>query len=117
MTLDDENTPGDGGADGRGAAEAAGRSDWSGVGSVSAGGTCGPPPWSGGNGTVTVEAGCAGAGRVSSNPDAYVYLAESIRSWPPQAQLARIIADAGWRDVRFRNLTGGIVALHLAQRD
>ena len=56
------------------------------------------------------------ARRVSSNPDAYVYLAESIRAWPPQAELARIIAAAGWGDVRYRNLSGGIVALHLAER-
>jgi demethylmenaquinone methyltransferase/2-methoxy-6-polyprenyl-1,4-benzoquinol methylase len=56
------------------------------------------------------------ARRVSSNPEAYIYLAESIRSWPPQEELARTIAAAGWTDVRFRNLTGGIVALHLAQR-
>ncbi len=56
------------------------------------------------------------AQRVSSNPDAYVYLAETIRSWPPQAELARTIADCGWTDVRWRNLTFGIVALHLAQR-
>jgi demethylmenaquinone methyltransferase / 2-methoxy-6-polyprenyl-1,4-benzoquinol methylase len=51
---------------------------------------------------------------VSSNPDAYVYLAESIRAWPDQPQLARQIADAGWSTVRWRNLTGGIVALHAA---
>jgi len=56
------------------------------------------------------------ARRVSSNPDAYVYLAESIRAWPAQADLARTIAAAGWNDVRFRNLSGGIVALHLAER-
>ncbi|MDT4893836.1 MAG: demethylmenaquinone methyltransferase / 2-methoxy-6-polyprenyl,4-benzoquinol methylase [Pseudonocardiales bacterium] len=56
------------------------------------------------------------ARRVASNPDAYVYLAESIRSWPAQAELARVIAAAGWRGVRFRNLSGGVVALHLAQR-
>lgn len=56
------------------------------------------------------------ARRVSSNPDAYVYLAESIRSWVPQPQLARIVADAGWTDVSWRNLTGGIVALHRATR-
>jgi demethylmenaquinone methyltransferase/2-methoxy-6-polyprenyl-1,4-benzoquinol methylase len=49
---------------------------------------------------------------VSSNPDAYVYLAESIRAWPGQADLARRIADNGWSAVRRRNLTGGIVALH-----
>ena len=51
---------------------------------------------------------------VSSNPEAYVYLAESIRAWPDQEQLARRIEAAGWTDVRWRNLTGGIVALHAA---
>ena len=51
---------------------------------------------------------------VSSNPEAYVYLAESIRAWPDQQGLARRIADAGWQQVRWRNLTGGIVALHSA---
>jgi len=53
---------------------------------------------------------------VSSNPDAYVYLAESIRAWPDQSALARQIAAAGWSDVRWRNLTGGIVALHAARK-
>jgi demethylmenaquinone methyltransferase/2-methoxy-6-polyprenyl-1,4-benzoquinol methylase len=53
---------------------------------------------------------------VSSNPDAYVYLAESIRAWPDQASLARQIKCAGWAGVRWRNLTGGIVALHAATR-
>ena len=53
---------------------------------------------------------------VSSNPDAYVYLAESIRAWPDQAELARRIQAAGWKDVAWRNLTGGIVALHAATR-
>jgi demethylmenaquinone methyltransferase/2-methoxy-6-polyprenyl-1,4-benzoquinol methylase len=56
------------------------------------------------------------ATRVSSNPDAYVYLAESIRAWPNQAGLAERIAEAGWSDVAWRNLTGGIVALHRATR-
>ena len=51
---------------------------------------------------------------VSSNPEAYVYLAESIRAWPDQATLARRIEQAGWSQVRWRNLTGGIVALHAA---
>lgn len=55
------------------------------------------------------------ARRVSSNPDAYGYLAESIRAWPPQDDLARTIASAGWTTVRYKNLTGGIVALHLAE--
>lgn len=53
---------------------------------------------------------------VSSNPDAYVYLAESIRAWPDQAGLAHRIGTAGWSDVRWRNLTGGIVALHAATK-
>lgn len=49
---------------------------------------------------------------VSSNPEAYVYLAESIRAWPDQAALAQQMSRAGWSAVRWRNLTGGIVALH-----
>ncbi|GAA4900394.1 demethylmenaquinone methyltransferase/2-methoxy-6-polyprenyl-1,4-benzoquinol methylase [Actinomycetospora succinea] len=53
---------------------------------------------------------------VSSNPDAYVYLAESIRAWPDQAALAARIAAAGWRSVAWRDLTGGIVALHTATK-
>jgi demethylmenaquinone methyltransferase/2-methoxy-6-polyprenyl-1,4-benzoquinol methylase len=52
---------------------------------------------------------------VSSNPDAYVYLAESIRAWPDQQGLADLIAKAGWQDVAWRNLSGGIVALHRAR--
>jgi demethylmenaquinone methyltransferase/2-methoxy-6-polyprenyl-1,4-benzoquinol methylase len=53
---------------------------------------------------------------VSSAPDAYVYLAESIRAWPGQRALADKIAAAGWYDVSWRNLSGGIVALHRATR-
>jgi len=53
---------------------------------------------------------------VSSNPDAYVYLAESIRAWPPQPVMARKLQDAGWSDVAWRDLTGGIVALHRGTR-
>ncbi len=53
---------------------------------------------------------------VASNPKAYVYLAESIRAWPDQTTLARRINEAGWAGVRWRNLTGGIVALHAATR-
>ena len=51
---------------------------------------------------------------VSSNPDAYVYLAESIRAWPDQEGLAALVAEAGWRRPEWRNLSGGIVALHRA---
>ncbi|WP_139982819.1 demethylmenaquinone methyltransferase [Nocardioides litoris] len=52
---------------------------------------------------------------VSSAPDAYVYLAESIRAWPDQAGLAAMVAEAGWAGVEWRNLSGGIVTLHRAQ--
>jgi demethylmenaquinone methyltransferase / 2-methoxy-6-polyprenyl-1,4-benzoquinol methylase len=53
---------------------------------------------------------------VSSNPDAYVYLAESIRAWPAQRELAALIGRAGWSRVGWRDLSGGIVALHRAWR-
>jgi demethylmenaquinone methyltransferase / 2-methoxy-6-polyprenyl-1,4-benzoquinol methylase len=53
---------------------------------------------------------------VSSDPDAYVYLAESIRAWPDQPALAARIQRAGWRQVGWRNLSGGIVALHRGRR-
>jgi len=56
------------------------------------------------------------AQRTSSNPDAYVYLAESIRAWPDQRELAQDIIAAGWGRVQWRNLSGGIVALHRGVR-
>ncbi|MDQ2756125.1 MAG: demethylmenaquinone methyltransferase [Actinomycetota bacterium] len=56
------------------------------------------------------------ARRTSSNPDSYVYLAESIRAWPAQRELAEAIAATGWGEVTWRNLTGGIVALHRATK-
>jgi demethylmenaquinone methyltransferase / 2-methoxy-6-polyprenyl-1,4-benzoquinol methylase len=52
------------------------------------------------------------ARRTSSNPDSYVYLAESIRAWPPQGELARVVEAAGWQQVGWTNISGGIVALH-----
>lgn len=48
----------------------------------------------------------------SSNPDAYDYLNDSIKAWPAQAELASWLRGAGWTEVKYRNLTGGIVALH-----
>lgn len=53
---------------------------------------------------------------VASDPEAYVYLAESIRAWPDQPTLARLLAAAGWAEVQWRNLSGGIVAVHSAHR-
>jgi demethylmenaquinone methyltransferase/2-methoxy-6-polyprenyl-1,4-benzoquinol methylase len=56
------------------------------------------------------------ARRVSSSPDSYVYLAESIRAWPDQRGLGEQVTAAGWGQVAYRNLSGGIVALHRAVR-
>jgi demethylmenaquinone methyltransferase/2-methoxy-6-polyprenyl-1,4-benzoquinol methylase len=56
------------------------------------------------------------ARRVSSNPESYVYLAESIQAWPTQREMAERISAAGWEDVEWRNLSGGVVALHRASR-
>jgi demethylmenaquinone methyltransferase/2-methoxy-6-polyprenyl-1,4-benzoquinol methylase len=54
------------------------------------------------------------AGVVAKESDAYTYLAESIRDWPDQLGLARLLKQSGWSSVAYRNLSGGIVALHRA---
>jgi demethylmenaquinone methyltransferase/2-methoxy-6-polyprenyl-1,4-benzoquinol methylase len=56
------------------------------------------------------------ARRLSPAGDAYEYLAESIRDWPGQAELARRIGAAGWSAIRWRNLTLGVVTVHAARR-
>ena len=56
------------------------------------------------------------ARRLSGNPAAYDYLAESIAGWPAQPELARRIRGAGWSAVGWRNLTMGVVAVHTARR-
>jgi len=56
------------------------------------------------------------ARRLSANAEAYDYLAESIKAWPPQHELAGKIAGAGWSGVSWRNLSLGVVALHEARR-
>ncbi len=53
---------------------------------------------------------------LTSDPGAYRYLAASIQAWPDQSALATMIAGAGWSRVRWRSLTGGIVAVHAAVR-
>lgn len=50
----------------------------------------------------------------STNDGAYDYLVESIRQWPAQEEVGRIIAANGWREVEYRNLTGGIACMHRA---
>lgn len=49
---------------------------------------------------------------ISSNPESYEYLADSIIAWPNQHELAQKFREAGWENVQYRNLTGGIVAIH-----
>ncbi len=49
---------------------------------------------------------------VNGNAGAYEYLAESIEQWPNQVALAAWLRQAGYADVRYRNLTLGVVALH-----
>ncbi|MBO0840427.1 MAG: demethylmenaquinone methyltransferase [Sciscionella sp.] len=56
------------------------------------------------------------ASRVSSNPQAYRYLAESTAAWPAQREFAELIAAAGWANVEWMNLMFGVVALHRATR-
>ncbi len=56
------------------------------------------------------------ARRLSPSGDAYEYLAESIREWPRQAELARRMGAAGWSAIRWRNLTLGVVTVHAALR-
>jgi demethylmenaquinone methyltransferase/2-methoxy-6-polyprenyl-1,4-benzoquinol methylase len=55
------------------------------------------------------------ARRAARNPEAYEYLAESINDWPAQRQLADVIRAAGWSSVRWRDLTLGVVAVHVAR--
>ena len=53
---------------------------------------------------------------VADDEDSYRYLAESIRKHPPQEELAQMMREAGFEDVRYRDLTGGIVAIHSGTR-
>jgi demethylmenaquinone methyltransferase/2-methoxy-6-polyprenyl-1,4-benzoquinol methylase len=53
---------------------------------------------------------------VTGDRDAYTYLVESIRRFPPRQALCALIEEAGLERARFRNLTGGIAALHSAWR-
>jgi|SRR5580658_881467 demethylmenaquinone methyltransferase / 2-methoxy-6-polyprenyl-1,4-benzoquinol methylase len=56
------------------------------------------------------------ARRTARNPEAYAYLAESIADWPAQRGLAAVIEAAGWSAVRWRDLSLGVVAVHVARR-
>ena len=56
------------------------------------------------------------ARRTARSPEAYEYLAESIADWPAQRELAGIVQAAGWSAVRWRDLSMGVVAVHIARR-
>jgi len=56
------------------------------------------------------------ARRTARSPDAYEYLAESITDWPAQRELAGMIEAAGWSAARWRDLSMGAVAVHVARR-
>ncbi len=53
---------------------------------------------------------------VAGDRDSYLYLAESIRRFPPQEELVEMMGAAGLSQVRYRNLSGGIAALHSGWR-
>ena len=53
---------------------------------------------------------------VAGERDAYTYLVDSIRRFPDQATFKDMIAAAGFEQVKVRNLSGGIAALHSAWR-
>ncbi|MEK7820718.1 MAG: class I SAM-dependent methyltransferase, partial [Pseudomonadota bacterium] len=53
---------------------------------------------------------------IADDREAYQYLAESIRRFPPQDAFAAMLKDAGFERVGYRNLSGGIAALHWGWR-
>ena len=55
------------------------------------------------------------ARRTARNPEAYEYLAESIVDWPAQREPAGLIRTAGWSAVKWRDLSLGAVAVHVAR--
>jgi len=55
------------------------------------------------------------ARRAARNPEAYEYLSESITDWPSQRELADVIRAAGWSAVKWRDLSLGVVAIHVGR--
>ena len=52
-------------------------------------------------------------GAVSGSPGAYEYLSESVARFPDQKGLLKMLLETGFSDVEYKNLTGGIAAIHL----
>ena len=55
------------------------------------------------------------ARRAARNPEAYEYLSESIKDWPSQRELADVIRAAGWSAVKWRDLSLGVVSIHVGR--
>lgn len=55
-------------------------------------------------------------GWISGSPDAYTYLPESVRKFPEAPELAQQMREAGFQNVSYQRMTGGIVAVHLGER-
>ncbi|MCV4754641.1 class I SAM-dependent methyltransferase, partial [Escherichia coli] len=55
-------------------------------------------------------------GFVSGSHSAYEYLPDSVAKFPNQTRLAEIMSSTGFREVRYRNLTGGIAAIHIGKK-
>jgi demethylmenaquinone methyltransferase/2-methoxy-6-polyprenyl-1,4-benzoquinol methylase len=49
---------------------------------------------------------------ITGDEDSYQYLVESIRKFPPQEEFAQMIRDGGFEQVKYRNMTMGVAALH-----
>jgi demethylmenaquinone methyltransferase/2-methoxy-6-polyprenyl-1,4-benzoquinol methylase len=55
-------------------------------------------------------------GRIAGDPDAYAYLPESVRGFPPPEGLARLMDEGGLAEIRYTVLAGGIIAIHSGVR-
>lgn len=53
---------------------------------------------------------------IAREPEAYTYLVESIRRFPHQREFAELVGNAGFREVRYRNLTFGVACIHSARK-
>ena len=50
--------------------------------------------------------------KITGDKEAYIYLVESIRKFPTQAEVSHMLSRVGFSRVKYRNLSNGIVALH-----
>ena len=55
-------------------------------------------------------------GLITGDKSGFVYLASSIRAFPDQRGLAKLMEEAGFHDITWKNYTGGIAAVHVAHK-